>query len=283
MKKYRVKELSKTAYELFRSHSSEDKAFQFAAYVSYDEISRQESIESYELSCVASEALAEHTTQGHRYAARLTLKNIALKKSIDNKRHAQMPWEQQSQHVLGLEQQDDPLFSSLTRIADEDFDSHGLAPEFKEKHPGHEGIESIKESYARAFSAAYLAYIRASSSKYITYSKASFERSIEEDLTFNLIETESYSAICAYILMSTEMSIGMAVYAMLGVLALALPTLGVTAVAPLACYAVGAIMSISGFSFCFWQASSFAQEAKENQRFESANTSYVTHEACHDF
>jgi hypothetical protein len=282
MKKYRVKELSKTAYELFRSHSSEDKAFQFAAYVAYDEISRQESIESYALACVASEALAEHTTEGHRYAARLTLKNIALKKSMDNKRHVQMPWEQQSQDLLRLDRQDDPFFTALTRIADEGLESHGLAQEFKEKYPNHEEVESIKESYARAFSAAYLAYIRASSSKYITYSKASFERSIEEDLTFNLIDTESYSAICAYILMSTEMNIGMAAYAMLGVIVLALPTLGVTAVAPVACYAIGGIMSISGFSFCFWQASSVAQEVKETKRFETINTSDETHEVCHD-
>jgi|GEM_PF-5763830 len=282
MKKHRVKELSKTAYELFRSHSSEDKAFQFAAYVAYDEISRQEGIEDYELACVASEELAEHTAEGHRYAARLTLKNIALKKSMDDKRNAQMPWEHHSQGLLSLEKKDDSFFAALTRIADGDSDSHGLAQEFKEKYPSHEKVELMKERYARAFSAAYLAYIRASSSKYITYSKSSFERSIEEDLTFNLIDTESYSAICAYILMSTEMNIGMAAYAMLGLIALALPTLGVTAVAPVACYTVGAIMSISGFSFCFWHASAAAQEATENQRFESANASYVTHEACHD-
>ena len=78
------------------------------------------------------------------------------------------------------------------------------------------------------------------------------------------------------------MNIGMAAYAMLGVLALALPMLGVTAVAPTACYAVGGIMSISGFSFCFWQASATAQESSENKGLETIHASYETHGVCHD-
>jgi len=81
MNNNQIRKSSTVAYELLKSNSSEDKAFQFAAYAAYDEISNQEGIEDYEMACVASEALAEHTTEGHRYAARLTLKNIALKKA----------------------------------------------------------------------------------------------------------------------------------------------------------------------------------------------------------
>lgn len=254
MNNNQIIKLSRVAYELLRGNSSEDKAFQFAAYAAYDEISKQEGLEDYELACVASEALAEQTTKGHRYAAELTLKNIALNKSIDDKRHAQMPWEKQSQHVLGLEQQDDPFFTSLITIADEDSDSYGLAQVFKEKYPDHEGIESIKEQYARTFSAAYLAFLRASRSRYSASSKDRFQASIQKSLTFNLEDTTPYAELCAYILMSAEMNIGMAAYAILGLIALALPTLGATSVAPIACYALGGIMSISGFSFCFWRA-----------------------------
>ena len=137
MNNNQVTKLSAVAYEILRSNSTENKSFQFAAYAAYDAISKQEGIEDYELACVASEALAEHTTQGHRYAARLTLKNIALKKSIDNKRHAQMPWELQSQNTLGIEQQDDPFFTLLTSVADEGLDSCGVDQIFKEKYPEH--------------------------------------------------------------------------------------------------------------------------------------------------
>lgn len=255
MNNNQVTKLSAVAYEILRSNSTENKAFQFAAYAAYDAISKQEGIEDYELACVASEALAEHTTEGHRYAARLTLKNLALKKSMDNKRHAQMPWEQQSQNMLGLEQQDDPFFTSLTSVADEGLNSCGIDQIFKEKYPEHEGVESIKEQYARTFSAAYLAYLRASRSRYSASSKERFQASVQKSLTFNLEDTTPYAELCAYILLSSEMNIGMAIYAMLGVLALALPSLGVTAVAPVACYAIGGIMSISGFSFCLWQGS----------------------------
>ena len=75
--------------------------------------------------------------------------------------------------------------------------------------------------------------------------------------------------------MSTEMNIGMAAYAILGLIALALPMLGVTTVAPVACYAVGGIMSISGFSFCFWQASVAAQEVSEDKGLETIHAEYA--------
>jgi len=283
MNNNQIRKFSTVAYELLRNDSSEDKAFQFAAYVAYDEVSKQDDIKDYEMACVASEALAEHTSEGHYYAARLTLKNIALKKSIDDKRHAQMPWEQQSQHLLGLEQQEeDPFFTSLTSIAGEGSDSHGLAQKFKGKHPSQEEIEAIKERYARTFSAAYLAFLRASKSQYIASSEERFKASIRQNLVFNLKDEPSFGEICSCFLMSTEMNIGMATYAILGLIALAPPTLGVTTVAPVACYAVGGIMSISGSSFCLWQASTATQEASENKGFEITHASYETHEVCHD-
>jgi len=202
---------------------------------------------------------------------------------MDDKRYAQMPWEQQSQHLLRLAQQtEDPFFASLTKIAGEAPGSRSLAQESKKKYPNHEEIESMKERYARTFSAAYLAYLRASKSKYIASSEERFKASIRQNLAFNLKDRVSYAEVCLYILMSTEMNIGMAAYAMLGVLALALPTLGVTTVAPIACYAVGAILSISGFSFCFWQASAAAQEPSENQGIETTHASYEAHEVCHN-
>tara|TARA_R110002126_G_scaffold247973_2_gene390813 strand:+ start:22861 stop:23688 length:828 start_codon:yes stop_codon:yes gene_type:complete len=275
MNNNQIRKFSTVAYELFKSDSAENKTFQFAAYVAYDEISRQEGIEDYELACVASEALAEHTTEGHRYAARLTLKNIALKKSMDDKRNAQMPWEHESQGLLRLEQQDDPFFASLARVACEDASSHLFAQEFKDKYPDREAIELIKERYARTFSAAYLAFLRASKSKYIALSEKRFKASVRQDLAFNLRDEPSFGEICSYILMSTEMNIGMAAYAILGLIALALPMLGVTTVAPVACYAVGGIMSISGFSFCFWQASVAAQEVSEDKGLETIHAEYA--------
>ena len=105
MNNHRIKELSTIAYELFLSHSSEDKAFQFAAFVAYDELSKQEEVDDYEVGCVASEALIEHAKQGHRYAAELALRNIALKKSLDDKHSAQMPWEQKKQGAMRFERQ----------------------------------------------------------------------------------------------------------------------------------------------------------------------------------
>ncbi|MDF1684867.1 MAG: hypothetical protein P1U36_09480 [Legionellaceae bacterium] len=275
MNNNQIRKFSTVAYELLKSDSSEDKAFQFAAYAAYDEISKQEGLEDYTMACVASEALAEQTTKGHRYAAELTLKNIALNKSMNDKRHAQMPWEQSSQALLRLEHQDDPFVSSLTRIAGEGSDSHGLAQEFKKKHSKQEELEAIKERYARTFSAAYLAFLRASKSQYIASSEERFKASIRQNLAFNLKDEPSFGEICSYILMSTEMNIGMATYAILGLIALTLPILGVTTVAPVACYAVGGIMSISGFSFCFWQASAASQESSENKGLETIHAEYA--------
>jgi hypothetical protein len=254
MNNNQIVQLSTVAYEILRSNSTENKAFQFAAYAAYDAISNQDDIEDYAMACIASEALAEHTMKGHRYAAQLTLQNLALKKSMDDKRHAQMPWEQQSQGLLRLERQDDPFSESLTNVAYESIDSDSLDQVFKEKYPDQKDLEPIKEQYARTFSAAYLAFLRASRSRYSASSKDRFQASVQKSLTFNLEDTTPYAELCAYILMSAEMNIGMAAYAILGLIALALPSLGVTAVAPVACYAIGGMMSISGFSFCLWQA-----------------------------
>ena len=193
-----------------------------------------------------------------------------------------MPWEQQSQGMLAVEQQDGPFVTSLTRIAGEDSASQVIAQEFKRKYPSHEEMESMKERYARTFSASYLAYLRASKSKYIASSEERFKASIRQNLAFNMKDEPSFGEICSYILMSTEMNIGMASYAILGLIALALPTLGVTTVAPIACYAVGGILSISGFSFCFWKASVAEQEPSKNKGLEAAHASYDTHEVCHN-
>jgi len=276
MNNYRIKELSTIAYELFSSDSSEDKAFQFAAFVAYDELSKQEEFGDDEMACVASEALLEHAKQGHRYAAELALKNISLKKSMDEKSRAQMPWEQKKQGERRFERQEETsFFTILTKLASEKSSAQELDHAFKKKYPRYTDMGPMKELYAKTFSAAYLAFLRASKSEYLTSSQVNFEGSIERDLTFNLIDIRSYSEFMSCVLQSNEMIIAMALLIVLGLLVLALPSLGVTAMAPTTFYATGGVLALAGSSFFLWQACSASPEENVSEVPENTNTSYL--------
>jgi len=133
----------------------------------------------------------------------------------------------------------------------------------------------MKELYAKTFSAAYLAFIRASRSEHLASSQANFEGSIERDLTFNLVDVRSYSEFISCVLMSNEMTMAMALLLVLGLLVLALPSLGVTALAPTACYAVGGGMALAGSSFCLWRACSASPGERAAEVPDATSASYT--------
>jgi hypothetical protein len=255
MRKNHIQQLSSSAYTLFADAptlSEEGKSFQFAAFVAHEASSRAFPLGSSDAAtCLASQELLKHTTNGHRYSSNIARHNLTLKKALDEQKNARMPWVRQPAEVAD----DTDLSEALQEVIQSESSlDEALETLFKRTYPAHEdgSIHAMKDLYFRAFSVAYLAFSRASRDARQTPNQdgrqARFESSVQTDLERELAEPWSCASYTLEILASDGMQAFLIALTVIGLCMLALPSLGFILIPVAATYTLASATALTGAS-----------------------------------
>ncbi len=264
MKRSLVVPLSEVAYKIYSTPSSSitEKAAQFAGCVAHQaSVSHLPAKRADAFGRLAAQSMLALVQNSYRYSITQAEKSAALQEAKAEQIKAQVPWlhtattlqTQQAQLESFEVVRNRTISDGLTLT---DAESVYRSKRFKQTQVE---IESSSNIYPKAFCVAFLAFERAAK----TDSQKAFEAIIQKALTDELADPFSYTEFCLQILKSREMSTVMGVVLCLGLIVLALPSLGIAILPEVTNYAIGGGMSLSGGVYHLWRW--FSPEPKASE------------------
>ncbi|MCH9763290.1 MAG: hypothetical protein K0U24_03545 [Gammaproteobacteria bacterium] len=116
-------------------------------------------------------------------------------------------------------------------------------------HKNQLALDGTKADYMKAYCMAFILFEEAAK----TQTQAAFEKLIEKTLNHAFADPYSYSSAFFQLMMRTEVSTIMSISLVLGLVALALPGTGFSALAVETTYAIGGSMAASGAAYHTWR------------------------------
>ncbi len=254
MKRNLVAPLSEVAYKIFSTPSASvtEKAAQFAGCVAHQAASSHlPKSRADAFGRLAAQHMLNLVQNSYQYSMTQAEKSAVLQEAKSEQIKAQAPWlyraaalQTQQKHTESLAIVRNRTISDGVTFSDSE--SMYRSECFKQTEVE---IESSSHIYPKAFCVAFLAFEAAAQ----TASKQQFESVIKKALMKELAEPFSYTEFFLQILQSREMGTIMGAMLFLGLVLLALPSLGVTALSETAAYAIGGSMAFSGGAYHVWR------------------------------
>lgn len=248
MKRELVPPLAALAYKIYSTptYSLPEKASQFAACVAHIAASSHLPKQDADaFGCLAARSMLHLIQHAYQYSLEQAKNNFILERAKETHMKGRAPWIHGSVSLIPYQRE-----HALRKASH--LEQQSLSPTQHQM-----AVDTSNLIYPKAYCTAFLVFERASK----TTSQKQFEQIILKELMENLADPFSYTAFFLQILKSREVSAILGILLFLGLVALAMPYLGVSLLPETTTFVMGTGMTSVGGTYHLWRF--FSDNPKE--------------------